>query len=291
MAHNNGKLWDQSSSQQGLLGYWGRPTSHVNFCEEDYLWTHYIAEFINTLTSLAYVAYGIHGIRRAKRHDIAVVSITNSSYFALIGVGFFSGLYHTTLKYHTQMSDELSMHVAIATVLLQVYTFREPLAIQRRNTAIILGIIIPFVIYHCLTDEFILHVVLFFGMSITVARRIRQIIGLRIKEKIQRDKLRSLVTFATASSLLAFVIWNVDNLFCPTLTRWKHQIGWPWAILLEGHGYWHLLTAMGAYTFMALVEFLTSPEGSPELGFAWPAKATLADIFPKTAAIGHAKSS
>lgn len=159
--------------------------------------------------------------------------------------------YHTTLKYHTQMcktstypsddqadqvlaADELSMHVAIATVLLQVYTFREPLAIQRRNTAIILGIIIPFVIYHCLTDEFILHVVLFFGMSITVARRIRQIIGLRIKEQIQRDKLRSLVTFATASSLLAFVIWNVDNLFCPTLTRWKHQIGWPWAILLEG---------------------------------------------------------
>lgn len=240
--------------------------------------------------------------------------------------------YHTTLKYHTQMcktftypsddqadqvlaADELSMHVAIATVLLQVYTFREPLAIQRRNTAIILGIIIPFVIYHCLTDEFILHVVLFFGMSITVARRIRQIIGLRIKEQIQRDKLRSLVTFATASSLLAFVIWNVDNLFCPTLTRWKHQIGWPWAILLEGmllvlshthtlslswllrlilltgHGYWHLLTAMGAYTFMALVEFLTSPEGSPELGFAWPAKATLADIFPKTVAMGHAKSS
>ena len=132
------------------------------------------------------------------------------------------------------MSDELSMHVAIATVLLQVYTFQEPLAIQRRNTAIILGIIVPFVIYHCLTDEFILHVILFFGMSITVARRIRYIIRLRIKEAGQRAKLRGLVTFATASSLFAFAIWNVDNLLCPQLTRLKHKIGWPWAILLEG---------------------------------------------------------
>jgi len=68
---------------------------------QDYLWTHYIAEFINTLTSLAYVAYGIHGIRRAKRHDIGVVSITNSSYFALIGVGLFSGLYVDSRLYDT----------------------------------------------------------------------------------------------------------------------------------------------------------------------------------------------
>ncbi|KAI5363266.1 putative alkaline ceramidase [Septoria linicola] len=286
----NGKLWDQSSSTS-LHGFWGTPTSNVNFCEEDYVWTYYVAEFFNTVTSLAYVAYGIHGIRRSKRHDIGIFSITNSSYFALIGVGVFSGLYHTTLKYHTQMSDELSMHVAIATVLLQVYTFQEPLAIQRRNAAIILGIIIPFVIYHCLTDEFILHVILFSGMSITVARRIRHIIRIRIKEKAQRAKLRSLVTFATASSLFAFFIWNVDNLFCPTLTKLKHKVGYPWAILLEGHGYWHVLTAMGAYTFMALVEFLTSPEGSPDLGFAWPAKATLRDLAGMVELNGHAKAS
>ncbi|PPJ56609.1 hypothetical protein CBER1_01833 [Cercospora berteroae] len=273
----NGKLWDQSASHS-ILGYWGPPTSHVNFCEEDYIWTYYIAEFINTVTSFAYIAYGIRGIRRSKRHDIGLFSITNSSYFALVGVGVFSGLYHTTLKYHTQMSDELSMHVAIATVLLQVYTFDEPLAIQRRNTSIILGIIIPFVIYHCLTDEFILHVVLFFGMSITVARRIRHIIRMRIKEQAQRAKLRSLVTFATSISLFAFFIWNIDNIFCPTLTKWKHQVGWPLAILLEGHGYWHILTSVGSYTFMALVEFLTSPEGSPDFGFAWPAKATLQDL-------------
>jgi dihydroceramidase len=39
------------------------------------------------------------------------------------------------------------MHLAIGTVLQQVFTFKEPPRIQLRNTAIIVGILVPFVIY------------------------------------------------------------------------------------------------------------------------------------------------
>jgi dihydroceramidase len=59
---------------------------------------------------------------------------------------------------------------------------------------------------------------------------------------------------------LGFFIWNMDNIFCDTLTRWKVFIGWPRAFLLEGmpvhclrihllwlndysgHSWWHVLT-------------------------------------------------
>ena len=34
--------------------------------------------------------------------------------------------------------------------------------------------------------------------------------------------------------VLGFFIWNLDNIFCDTLTRWKVAIGWPIAFLLEG---------------------------------------------------------
>jgi hypothetical protein len=34
--------------------------------------------------------------------------------------------------------------------------------------------------------------------------------------------------------ILGFIIWNLDNVFCTTLTRWKVAIGWPVAFLLEG---------------------------------------------------------
>jgi len=30
----------------------------------------------------------------------------------------------------------------------------------------------------------------------------------------------------------------LDNMFCGTLRRWRRDIGLPWGILLEGHGWW-----------------------------------------------------
>ena len=194
------------------------------------------------------------------------------------------------------MSDELSMHLAIGTVLHQLYTFQEPPHIQRRNTAIILGVLVPFVIYHCVTDEFVLHIALFFSMSWIVGFRTRKIIATRIKEKEHRDQIRSLVTFATWMAMSAYGIWNIDVNFCPTLTRWKRNVGMPWGVLLELHGYWHLMTAISSYTFMAIIEFLLTPDGveSQGIGFAWPVKAILRDIAPKSVSDklinGHAKT-
>lgn len=46
---------------------------------------------------------------------------------------------------------------------------------------------------------------------------------------------------------LGFAVWNLDNVFCNTLTNWKVSLGWPSAWLLEGHSWWHVLTAIGTY--------------------------------------------
>ena len=35
-----------------------------------------------------------------------------------------------------------------------------------------------------------------------------------------------------------FAIWTLDNKLCSDLRRWRHEIGLPWGILLEGHGWW-----------------------------------------------------
>lgn len=47
----------------------------------------------------------------------------------------------------------------------------------------------------------------------------------------------------------------------------------PWGFFLEMHGWWHVLTAVGVYIFIALVEFLTSDEGAEgklDGRWAWP---------------------
>lgn len=50
-----------------------------------------------------------------------------------------------------------------------------------------------------------------------------------VKAKIGKMYQTGLLTF-----LVGFAIWNVDNIYCSTLTEWKKAVGWPIAFLLEG---------------------------------------------------------
>ena len=53
--------------------------------------------------------------------------------------------------------------------------------------------------------------------------------------------LRTMWTMAAVglgSLGVGFTIWNLDNAFCPLLRRWRQDVGLPWGILLEGHGWW-----------------------------------------------------
>lgn len=50
--------------------------------------------------------------------------------------------------------------------------------------------------------------------------------------------------------LAGFFIWNMDNIFCRHLTAGKNQIMLPWSAILEGHGWWHILTGLGKSTPM-----------------------------------------
>lgn len=35
-----------------------------------------------------------------------------------------------------------------------------------------------------------------------------------------------------------FGLWGLDIKYCSTLRVWRRNIGLPWGILLEGHGWW-----------------------------------------------------
>lgn len=49
-----------------------------------------------------------------------------------------------------------------------------------------------------------------------------------------KKKVAKLYQIGLLTFLAGFAIWNVDNIFCNTLTEWKKAIGWPVAFLLEG---------------------------------------------------------
>ena len=67
----------------------------------------------------------------------------------------------------------------------------------------------------------------------------------------------NIANFYKGRFVIGYVLWRMDFTFCSLLTSLKRSIGMPWSFLLEFHGWWHVLTAFGAYTFMILVENLT----------------------------------
>ena len=59
-----------------------------------------------------------------------------------------------------------------------------------------------------------------------------------------------LITIGLSTFLGGFVLWTLDNVYCSQLKSWRREVGLPWGILLEGHGWWHLMTGTGAYFYV-----------------------------------------
>lgn len=76
------------------------------------------------------------------------------------------------------------------------------------------------------------------------------------KRQDERDmdilkRMWAMIPFGLSLFLGAFAIWNLDNIYCSKLRVWRHEIGLPWGVVLEGHGWWHLGTGIGAYFYIA----------------------------------------
>ena len=47
-----------------------------------------------------------------------------------------------------------------------------------------------------------------------------------------------MVAVGLSTFLLGFYIWHLDNTYCSKIRSWRRQMGLPWGLLLEGHGWW-----------------------------------------------------
>ncbi|TVY29219.1 Alkaline ceramidase [Lachnellula hyalina] len=138
--------------------------------------------------------------------------------------------------------------------------------------AILSAAMTAFSTWHCVTDELVMHSALFGVMIAAIGIKTRSIISARVSDPIVRADVKSLATWGAAIFVSGFVIWNIDTMLCAHLTAMKRSMGMPWSFALELHGWWHLFTGLGAYIFIALVEYLTSEEAGQSLSarFAWP---------------------
>ncbi|KAF2096414.1 alkaline ceramidase, partial [Rhizodiscina lignyota] len=255
-------------------GYWNPVTATINWCEEDYYASIYSAEIVNTLTNLVFICLAYKGIRNCIQHGHDPEFLAAFFSYLFIGIGSF--FFHSSLKYSMQLLDELSMIYLTCTTFFAVFAFNKSTFIRLCIfvfTVSLAAFITGY--YHYLKDP-VFHQNMFALLAILVVsrgiydmeqlrpsrRRRRSADALKEstanvdeKEQARRDArdLRMLNTMwwmvicGFLSVIIGFFIWNLDNIYCSTLRRWRREIGLPWGIVLEGHGWWHLFTGLGAY--------------------------------------------
>jgi len=280
-------------------GFWLPVTSTINWCEEDYYATIYSAEIVNTLTNLFFLGLGVNGLRNCLKYKHDSIFIVSFVGYLLVGTGSF--LFHTTLKYPMQLVDELSM---IYTTCLMCYACFSYATSRSFSFALGIGLlalcIFITVVYHYLQDPTfhqiaygILTAVVLFRSMYLMEVNIRP--SLRAKYGTVRRKSRSTLTeeevaandardrrilrdmwwmIAVGLSIFlgGFGFWNLDNAYCSTLRRWRHEIGLPWGVLLEFHGLWHMMTGTGAYFYLVWGIWLRHclNERQDEYQLRWP---------------------
>ena len=241
------------SIQEVYNSWLGGPAS-IDWCEPNYIVNPYVAEFWNFVSSLimaAIPAYGLWWMWRQQREwrflllDVAVI---------VIGLG--SALFHGTLTFWGQLADELPM---LYGAFIWIYVV---LHLQRReNDYIYIGLLVALGLSWSILGRFIhkTHNVIFeivFGLLVFFALALISKMVMRSPNAWARRLLKWYVVLASVS----FLVWNLDQWFCKSLTPF--YLAYPYGSSL--HGFWHVGMGLNTYVgiLMALLlrhEFLHGP--------------------------------
>ncbi|TPX17418.1 uncharacterized protein E0L32_003061 [Thyridium curvatum] len=239
-------------------GFWGEQTSTLNWCEEDYNITKYCAEFVNTVTNVMFLWLGSKGIRDCLTYPYSTVFIVGFIGYMVVGMG--SIAFHTTLKYSMQLADELPM--IYSTCIMGFTTFSHG---KSRKVATFIGLgffsfAVAVTAIYWITKDPSFHQAAYALVTVTlVFRKIydQETVlkpALRARNPARADQLMKELRLISLSGAVIFLtgygIWWLDNLYCHNLRAWRSVILLPWAVILEGHAWWHLFTGLGAYYFI-----------------------------------------
>ncbi|KAJ4011223.1 hypothetical protein NW752_007240 [Fusarium irregulare] len=253
MGHHNLRF---DGDPHSLSGVWSPPTSRANFCEEDYAITFYLAEFINALTNVTYVYLALRSMYGPRSRSRGLFDPKwDFMSISLMVLGFGSFLFHATLRQTLEFVDELSMMLLSWSMLRSLLILRQSPTNIRYISIVLAIFFISFSVFYVIFSKIIYQVIAFWVSLILVGVRVRYLFNWAkpgfSEENVRNWSVR--VWTATFTCLFGYLIWNIDLEFCHELRNLRERIGLPWAFLLEFHGWWHILTAVGASQFMNVV--------------------------------------
>jgi dihydroceramidase len=211
---------------------WGEVTSTVDWCEPNYLATELVAEPWNTVSSLAMVIAGLLGLWRHR--DLPGPYRLAFALLVLVGLG--SVAFHATLRFGTQLLDELPM---VYLVLLIVYIL---MGAKARWPFVGAGLLLTLLASGTRGQaQFYVFQVGFGALELFALAKTY------LLQRRAEPAVRRLYRYGMLSYAIAVTAWFIDIRFCRTVGDWKL------------HAAWHVLVSTGFYALLLVIARLRQP--------------------------------
>ncbi|CAE6449391.1 unnamed protein product [Rhizoctonia solani] len=233
---------------------------------DNYTHTHYVAEWYNTISNIPFILLGLFGAYsclaphlQPNRKPLPDRQRHAAGNLGIMFIGFGSSIFHATLKWHAQvLLDELPMIFVTSLMLYLVcadedrWRGENAWKLKVGLAAVPLSVSAIYLYY----PNPVLHQVCF-GIIILTSTYRTVLLFKTAPPTVPAADLRAARHYILTGSLLfvlAFTVWNVDNVWCDTWTALRAKLwsGESWSgvgalvgAVTQGHAWWHLLTGLG----------------------------------------------
>lgn len=258
-------------------GFWGPVTSTLDWCEENYVVSHYVAEWSNTFTNTIFVMSALYTIYCVRRNKFEVRFLLIGLTYCLVGVG--SWLFHMTLQYRFQLLDELPMIYAmcvpcwslITEIFVSVFSDSDmssasgsgsgsPQLSQFKQAciaALILATTSTVTVVYLIVKNAAIHQAFFGCLIVVVAFSSAYLVVNFVRDPVQKKNLYHSMTMGATFFMSGYAFWLMDIHMCALWRYIRRQyLLLPLGLLLELHGWWHVLTGLGIYYYIVYLEYL-----------------------------------
>jgi len=237
------------------VGYWGPRTSAVDWCEPNYTYSFYIAEFFNTITSLPAALFALRGLYLTYKYGYDTRFFVINMMVGMVGIG--SALFHGTLLYTGQILDELPM---VYTSLSLLYAVLEMDSTPKRPTykylaPILAGYGALFTCVYLYLPSFFIFFLVGYILAILLLIYQSALIYRRPTTLFHQRLFILLSVGFYVGGWLGF--WIPEVLFCDSIQ------------VLNFHAFWHVTSTLGAFVMVVFLTFQREMQlgNKPELNY------------------------
>ncbi|GLT59604.1 hypothetical protein SLA2020_324140 [Shorea laevis] len=212
-----------------MSSFWG-PVTSADWCEKNYVYSSYVAEFFNTISNTPGILLALIGLINALRQRFekrfSILHISNMT----LAIG--SMLYHATLQRMQQQGDETPM---VWEMLLYIYILYSPDWHYRSTMPTFLFFYgAGFAVAHALVRFGIGFKIHYIVLSLLCIPRMYKYYIHTTDVSAKRLAKLYLVTISLGS-----LCWLFDRFLCEDISRWYFNP--------QGHALWHVLMGFNSY--------------------------------------------